>query len=154
MTTKKIIVLTGLVSVEKVQLTSELASTFAETQRVTVIDNMTRLAVDDDTLPDTISLVQHKGDDMRTLHDVILQNQNDILIAAVSEQAHPEKLFVQIERLRDQLPHTDIYALAMIDTRTCDCFPNVRSALEMYADATLMMPYSLEEVIAFVTISS
>ncbi|MEL6407375.1 MAG: hypothetical protein AAFR81_23590 [Chloroflexota bacterium] len=150
----KIIVLTGLVSVEKVALSQELATHFSAENTVTVIDNMARLALDRDELPDSISLVRQVGDDMQALENAIRQAKGEVVLVAVTEQAHPEKLFVSIENLRERLPDASIFSLAMIDTRTCDCFPNVRAALEMYADMTVMMPYDVESVIDYVSVSS
>ena len=149
-----IIMLTGLVSVEKVSLTKELATHFSAKQAVTVIDNVARLTLDADDLPDNVSLMRHAGSDMQSLENAIGQVNSEVMIVAITEQAHPEKLFVSIENLRERLPDAAIFTLAMIDTRTCDCFPNVRAALEMYADVTVMMPYDVESVIDYVSVSA
>jgi len=145
-----IIVLTGLVVVEKVQLTQALAQHFHPQKTVAVIDNIARLEVDG--LPEKTTLTPLTGDAVTDLIEAIGSTSADVIIAAVTEQAHPEKLFIALDDLREQLPDANIYTLALIDTRTCDCFPNVRQALEMYADASVMMPYNLDEVIAYVDI--
>jgi hypothetical protein len=40
--------------------------------------------------------------------------------------------------------------IALIDLRTCDCFPNLRQAFEEAADITVMMPYHLAEIVSYV----
>jgi hypothetical protein len=42
----------------------------------------------------------------------------------------------------------EIQLLALIDLRTCDCFPTMRERLEAYADTVVMLPYNLEEVLS------
>lgn len=144
----KVIVLTGLVSIEKAQLTGELANHFKADLTVAIIDNITRTAINfaDDSLP----VKRIEGDLIADLSQTVHNITADVTIIAVSEQAHPEKLFVAIDDLREQQPDWEIYSLALIDTRTCDCFPNVREALELYADATVMIPYQLDGVLNYV----
>ncbi|MGJ3237414.1 MAG: hypothetical protein ACFE0Q_01785 [Anaerolineae bacterium] len=144
----KVIVLTGLVSIEKGQLAHQLAGHFSASERVVLLNNsMAQLSAPAErqipvhALPDLASLVP-------TLHT--LADQTDCVIVALSEQAHPEQLFVALDDLREQHDDWQVYSLALIDTRTCDCFPHVREALELYADASIMMPYQLSEVVAYV----
>lgn len=145
----KVIMLTGLVSVEKAQLTQDLARYFVQNKSVTVIDNIARLEIDD--LPEHVQRQSITSDTASDFVMAITQIlSSDVVIAAVSEQTHPEKLFVALDNLKEQQSEWEIYTLAMIDTRTCECFPNVRQALEMYADASLMMPYELDDVIHYV----
>lgn len=149
----KVIVLTGLVSVEKADLVAELAGYSASLgQSVQLIDNIARQPLSK-TLANTQNIVRVQGDDLDQLVASIAQASADVVIVAVSEQAHPEKLFLALDDLRDAFDTVEMITLAMIDTRTCDCFPNVRQALELYADVSLMMPYDLEQVLDYVAIA-
>lgn len=146
----KVIVLTGLVSIEKAQLSIQLATYSQEhALDVYIIDNIMRQAIPTET-PHTMQRITE--DILPDLDTLLSDIQADVTIIALSEQAHPEKLFVALDQLREQFPASDFHALAMIDTRTCDCFPNVRQALEMYADASIMLPYELDEVLTYVNI--
>lgn len=144
----KMIVLTGLVSIEKVQLTRDLVQYFANDKSIIIIDNIARVAIDN--LPDTVSIKRYDGNITKKLSEIVHEAPADIVIVAISEQAHPEKLFVALDDLQEQQSDWEIYTLALIDTRTCDCFPNVREALELYADVSVMMPYELDEVLTYV----
>ncbi|GAB5490782.1 MAG: hypothetical protein Phog2KO_09970 [Phototrophicaceae bacterium] len=144
----KVIVLTGLVSIEKAQLTRDLATYFTDEKSVVVIDNIARLALEDS--PETVTVKRYSEDISKKLGAILQENPSDIAIVALSEQAHPEKLFIELDDLQEQRDDWQIYTLALIDTRTCDCFPNVREALELYADISIMMPYSLDEVLTYV----
>jgi len=145
----KVIVLTGLVSIEKARLTTELTDYFKDDATVAIIDNIARTAIEIEDK--SLQIERVEGDVISELSQVVHQINADVIIIAVSEQAHPEKLFVAIDDLREQQPEWDIYSLALIDTRTCDCFPNVREALELYADATVMIPYQLDGVLNYVS---
>jgi len=70
-----------------------------------------------------------------------------VVIAAVSETMHPETLFSALDRLHEQHPTLEMHTIALIDLRTCDCFPNVREVLERHADTVIMLPYDLSEVV-------
>ena len=142
----KVIVLTGLVSIEKAQLARELAKYFLKNKSVTIIDNIARIYVEE---LDSILIKRYEENITRKLPEILHGQPSDIVIVALSEQAHPEKLFVALDDLQEQ-SEWEIYTLALIDTRTCDCFPNVREALELYADVSVMMPYELDEVVSYV----
>lgn len=144
----RVIVLTGLVSVEKAQLAQDLAHEFQAEQSVTIIDNIARLPIDT-SLPALIK--RFEGDIVPQFAEIVSEAHSDILIIALSEQTHPEKLFVATDNLREANPDWQIYTLAMIDIRTCDCFPNVRQALEMYADISVMIPYQLDDIVTNVS---
>ncbi|MEM9951318.1 MAG: hypothetical protein AAF846_06955 [Chloroflexota bacterium] len=143
----KVIVLTGLVTVEKAQLSLDLANkAVANGLSVKMIDNIARQPI----VNNQHLIEQRTGDILPQLPAVLANTDADVVIVALSEQTHPEKLFVTLDALTEQFTDSDIYSLALIDTRTCDCFPNVRQALEMYADATIMLPYQLDEVLTYV----
>lgn len=149
----KMIVLTGLVSIEKAQLAADMAHYIStQGQSVQVIDNIARQA-----LTKIVTDVQHvtriEGDNLNNLIDSLASVSADVVIVAVTEQAHPEKLFVALDNLQEQFDTWEIYTIALIDTRTCDCFPNVRQALELYADVSLMLPYDLDQVLNYVAIA-
>lgn len=143
----KVIVLAGLVSVEKIELTRELARHFRDKKSVSVIDNIARMPVSD---IDEAFVQRIEGNVIPDLSNILQETVSDVVIIALSEQNHPEKLFIALDDLREQQSDWEIYSLAMIDTRTCDCFPNVREALEMYADVSVMIPYQLDEVVTYV----
>ena len=144
----KVIVLTGLVSIEKAQLARELATHFTNDKLVTIIDNIARVAIEDS--PEKVTVKRYSENISKKLGDILQESPSDIAIIALSEQAHPEKLFIELDDLQEQRDDWQIYTLALIDTRTCDCFPNVREALELYADVSIMMPYTLDEVLTYV----
>lgn len=144
----KVIVLTGLVSIEKAQLTHDLATYFRNDKHVTIIDNIARQAIDDSS--EAVKIKRYSDDISKKLGDVLQETPSEVVILALSEQAHPEKIFIALDDLQEQRDDWQIYILALIDTRTCDCFPNVREALELYADVSIMMPYNLDEVLTYV----
>ena len=142
----KVIVLTGLVSIEKAQLARELAKHFLNDKSVIIIDNIARISVEE---LDGVLTKRYEENITKQLPEILHGQPSDIVIVALSEQAHPEKLFIALGDLQEQ-SEWEIYTLALIDTRTCDCFPNVREALELYADVSVMMPYELDEVLTYV----
>lgn len=144
----KVIILAGLVSAEKIELTRELAQYFADKNSVAVIDNIARMPVD--KIEKSIPVRRIEDNAIPELVNILQETVADFAIVALSEQAHPEKLFIALDDLREQQSDWEIYSLALIDTRTCDCFPNVREALEMYADVSVMIPYQLEEIVRYV----
>ncbi len=138
-----LIVLTGLVSVEKTQLAVHLARHYAEQgQRVTVLDNIARLPMDSD--PFDQPPMRIAGDISRLLPQVLDHVQADVAILAASEAANPDDLFVALDALHDTHPAIRPWTVALIDTRTCDCFPQIRERLEMYADRVATLPVDWE----------
>jgi len=138
-----LLLLTGLVSVEKIHLTTQLARYFADQgERVAVLDNISRLHIDPATLPASVTYQQINGpvDFAADLNDI----HADRVLLALSETAEPAQTFTG---LLDVPAGTAIYTLALIDTRTCDCFPAMRETLEDYADLTVNLPYVIEDVI-------
>jgi hypothetical protein len=141
----KLIVLTGLVAIEKIQLAAELAQHFPKAR---VIDNVARLAMSSEDFAQPIERVT--GDILPELPALLAKSKAKVTILAVSEETNPQKLFVSLDRIGEMLPDLDIMTIAMIDLRTCDCFPHLREALEEAADISLLLPYNLNEVLAYV----
>jgi len=145
----KLLVLSGLVVVEKAKLAQELAQYFeARGQSTLIIDNMARLPIDNQALH-TLRLDDTLSD---SLPAVLSQVDSEIAILAASERANPDHLFTTLELLYDQKDNFDYHSIALLDLRTCDCFPNLRERLEMYADTVVMLPYNLDDVIAHANI--
>ena len=141
----KLIVLTGLVVIEKINLTVELADFYLKQgQSVSIVDNIARLAIDSEVAP---VMPIRINDDITQRMNIVAQQDSDVVLLAVSESTNPDTLFTSLELLHDEIDNLEIYTMALIDLRTCDCFPNVRERLELYADQVVMMPYKLEEVL-------
>lgn len=139
----RLIVLAGLVAIEKINLAVELAEHFAEQgQRVTVLDNITRISIDPELLFRP-QLQRLNGDVLDRLPDIIASQMADTLIFATSENYSPDALFIAL----DELSAHAVQTLALIDLRTCDCFPHMRQLFEDYADIVVNMPYDLSEVL-------
>jgi hypothetical protein len=133
----RLIVLVGLVSVEKIQLTIELAKHFTSKRKtVTIVDNVSRLHIEADAPLYRIEALSELNTVLRTIKE-------QIILFAVSETVSPEMLLDTL----DELTGIKITTLAMIDTRTCECFPNLRVAFEDYADVVVNVPYELSEVV-------
>ena len=140
----KLIVLTGLVSIEKIQLAGELAQAFPHAR---IIDNVARLAMNSEAFAQPIERIT--GDILPEL-PVLLAEQHEFTILAVSEETNPHALFDTLEKIGAMQPELEIITIALIDLRTCDCFPHLREALEQAADKSLLLPYNLSEVLAYV----
>lgn len=146
----KLVVLAGLITVEKIQLARELASFFKQQAlKVLVLDNVARLPMK----PGNFDVpVQRITDDITIQLKHLLQNSDaDLLILALSEQIHPDDCFIMLENLSDTIAEIDIRSIALLDTRTCDCFPNLRENLEQYADLSIYLPYRLDEVLNYLS---
>jgi hypothetical protein len=136
------IIITGLVIVEKIALTLDLARHYsAAGQRVTVVDNVARLPIDTLDVPAAIDYQRLARDILPELDTIITQADAGVLLVALSEQVPPDALFGTLASF------DDMTVLALIDLRTCDCFPAMRERLEQYADLTIYCPYELEDVI-------
>lgn len=143
----KLIALTGLVSIEKRDLTLELAQHYRDTgQRVAIVDNIARLPIDPE-LTGGETLLRVEGDITPNLAALLENSSADIVILAVSERMHPETWLAALDNLREIRPDIEAQTTALIDLRTCDCFPNVRELLERYADKVVMLPYRLAQVV-------
>jgi len=140
----KLIVLTGLVAVEKGELALELADYFSQQGlSVTVLDNIARLPLKQPSVP----LRRVGGDIVAQLPYLLADIESDIVLLAVSEQVQPDSLSVALDSLYNQFDTIVIKTLALIDLRTCDCFPAMRERLEANADVVVMLPYNLDEVL-------
>lgn len=144
----RLIVLSGLVTVEKNVLALELADIFvAQGQRVTLIDNGQRLPVDEAGVPGA-ALVRLEGDLAGSLLPTLDSITSDVVLLAVSETVQPDVLFMLLDEVRQVRPDVEVQTLALIDTRTCDCFPQYRQSLEAYADVVVNLPVRAVEVVA------
>jgi hypothetical protein len=142
----KLIMLAGLVAIEKIELAQELA-VYYQTQgtSVLILDNIARLPMNHENF--SVPVQRIAGDITIELKGVLQSLEADIVLLAVSEQVHPENLFIMLEDLSDTLLEIEIRTLVLIDLRTCDCFPNVREILEQYADMLIQLPYKIDEVL-------
>ncbi len=139
----KLMVLTGLVSVEKAAAAAYLAKHYAEQgQRVTVLDNVARIPMDVTLFAQAPQRIT--GDISRVLPQVLDHVQGDVVILAVSEAANPDDVYVALDALKETHPHIAVKTIALIDTRTCDCFPQIRERLELYADHIVNLPIEWE----------
>jgi hypothetical protein len=146
----KVIVMAGLVTVEKIELASELATAFKkQVQSVVILDNIARLAIDQANFDVPVRRIA--GDITIQLKDVLYNLDADIVLLALSEQVHPDDLFIAIDSLSDTIREIDVRTLALIDVRTCDCFPHLRESLEQNADVSIHLPYKLDEVLTHVS---
>lgn len=142
MTARLVIVLAGLVSVEKVTLAVEIARALdVRKQRVLLIDDVARLPVDANRAGG-VTVQRVSGDLLPQLEMLINQTDTDAVIVAASETHSPDSLFTTLDALRG----VNLISFAMIDTRTCDCFPHARDLLEGYADHVISLPYDLAAV--------
>lgn len=142
----RLIVLAGLVSVEKIELAVELGQYLVDTgSTVTIIDNVRRLAVDEFGLNST-ALIRLGGELRDSLLSALEAATTDVALLAVAETMPPDDLFLLLHDLRDSLPGLEIQTLALIDTRTCDCFPQLRVSLEEGADVVVNLPAQAGEV--------
>jgi hypothetical protein len=140
----RLIALAGLVSVEKMQLALDLARYYREQgASVTIIDTIARLYIEPASLSGE-TLIRPQGDIFTQLPALLTTIEAEVVVWAVSETAAPETLFGAL----DDLDGVDTLTLALIDTRTCDCFPNLRVSLETHADLIVNLPYDFYEIVA------
>ncbi len=124
----------GLVTIEKNQVAGDLARHFlANGLSVTLLD--TGLTI---PLEAAAGAVLHRitGDTLATLP------QADVVLIAFRETANPEDIAVELADVK-----AEMISVALIDTRTCDCFPHVREALEENADVVVYLPYVADELL-------
>jgi hypothetical protein len=143
----KLILLTGLVAVEKRDLALELALHYgADGLAVTLVDNIARMPIDPEFTGGE-TLVRVDGDITHFLADMLPDALIDVVIAAVSETMPPDTLFAAVEQLQSMVPAVEVQTIALIDMRTCDCFPTLRETLERHANTVVMLPYELPQVL-------
>lgn len=144
----KVIALIGLVIIEKIQLTIDLAThiTWKTDFDVTIIDNGARMVIDPVHLSDE-PLIRVSGDITDSLADVLQSISTEIVLVAVSETAELDNLFVTLDIIAERMSDIDLTTIGLIDLRTCDCFPHLREKLEDYADVHFLAPFELSEVL-------
>ena len=138
----QLIVLTGLVITEKQQLALDLTRHYqAQGERAVVLDNGVGI-----TSADDLRIEPLKGD-LDQLAEKVAQLAVDVVILAAYPGTSPQDLFATLDTLSVQQPDVQVRTLALIDTRTCDCFPHLREELEMHADVVLNVPFSLDDAL-------
>ncbi len=131
---------------EKVDLTVALAQHFMDTgRRVAVMDRGARLRLTTDHLPDEVILRPRSEPVQSPLIPVYDDSEVDVTLYIASETLHPDDLFIAVDEARSR-GHT-VAVLAVIDARTCDCFPQVRETLELSADVVVNVPYDLNTIL-------
>jgi hypothetical protein len=142
----RVIVLAGLVSVEKIELAAVLAKRLIDAgQTVTVIDHQSRMPLHDVRFDGTLR-ARIDGDLQDGLLPALTDAVSDAVLLLVSETVPPDDLFTLLDDARRAAPALDVYTLALIDTRTCDCFPEFRVTLEAYADEVVRLPAVWDDV--------
>lgn len=141
----KLIALTGLVFVEKIDLAKMLAERESKIgHSVTIIDGGDRMSIKPDTLP--VPVVQLEGDLDHGVPRLLRATEADTIILIVSEYLPPDLIFASLDALYGEFPNLELQMVALIDTRTCDCFPQVREQFESFADVVVQLPVIYEEV--------
>ena len=141
----KLIALTGIVGHQKAQFAVELAEALQNCgQRVGIIDNGDHSAL----LASQRVLIHRltEGFD-EPIYNEIQRMACDVILLVVSESTHPESLVMVLEHLQERLPDLTIRLMALIDDRTCDCFPHLRWMLEASADITLHAPFAVQQIL-------
>lgn len=141
----KLIALTGLVFVEKVALAKVVAGReVAQGRSVVILDNGGRMPLKADTL--AVPVIRLDDDMNRGLPRALRNSAAEIFILIVSEYMQPDAAFISLDALYEEFPDLDVRIVALIDTRTCDCFPQVRDQFESFADVVISLPVVFEEV--------
>lgn len=131
----------GLVVQEKINYVRDRAAYLHEQgQRVRVLDNIARLSIDPASVPCPVERISGTLQAQRITRHA---SSTDEILLAVSETAHPDEIFAKLAWLTD----IQLTTVALIDTRTCDCFPHVRKTLEALADSVIHLPYEREDVL-------
>ncbi len=142
--TAHLIVLAGLPSMEKALLAAELGAFWAQQGlAVTILDNIARLAIDPETVCGA-QVMRVAGEALPHLAHLLAQTRADTVIFAVSETVPIDALFATLSALDG----VRVTVAALIDTRTCDCFPHLRAQLEADADVVIRLPYDLRAAVA------
>jgi hypothetical protein len=140
-----LIVFAGLASFEKAHLVAEVAESLAaDGSDVVIIDNSDRHwpAATQDF--DTIRMT---GPLSAGMFEAIARVDAEYVLLIVAESTTPDALIDAVEMIRDHRISVYVRLLALVDDRTCDCFPALREQLEANADVTLRSPYRLEEAL-------
>lgn len=141
-----LIALLGLVSVEKAELAAQIANHVTDSGlRAVIFDGGARLRVDTEWVA-AARLVRLDADRLAQIPDLLAASDEDVAILAAPETAATDAVFAALAAL--ERPGLTITTAALIDLRTCDCFPNLRAELEASADVTLAIPYALPDALA------
>ncbi len=137
----RIIALAGLAAGEKAELALDLARHFRQAgQRVHLIDNMQHMTIPANRVEPGVTLTRSAS--LPGAVAAALAPGADLALLTVAEQAAPDELFALLDS-----GTVDVRVLAIVDDRTCDCFPTLRQALEDHADAVLRPPFTLREAL-------
>lgn len=135
-----IIALAGLAAGEKAELALDLARHFSQAgQRVHLTDNMQHMRVPADRLPQQVT--HDRQTSLPAAATAAFESVAEVTLLVVAEQAAPDELFALLDSA------AGVRVLAIVDDRTCDCFPTLRQSLEDHADAVLRPPFTLREVL-------
>lgn len=124
---KNLIIVTGVASYAKADFTEHLAQhALASGQSVTIID-------------------QSEQKNSAPIDGVTYQPQADTLndgttLFNTAESLHPDAMLAVVDDLYGKYPALEVKVLAVVDEKTCDCFPNLRRILEDYADFAVRYP--------------
>lgn len=141
----RLIVLAGLVSVEKTALATQLAQHFIQAgQSVLLIDNVSRVPLAE---AGPVPVVRITGDLRDGLLPALAETSAQVVLLAASETIQPDDLSVLLDDVKRQHPALAVQFVALVDTRTCDCFPQFRISLESYADAVINLPAAWQTVL-------
>lgn len=146
----KVFALVGLVTTEKISFAEDLRAYYVQ-QSIPVKILAPHSSIFDDAPPDTVGY--RAGAFEATLRHSIEDTPPEVLIAIVDEQIFPDDLIFELENLRIEKENLDIQTIALIDSRTCDCFPHVRQQFESYADYVIQLPYEPSEMIRYADLS-
>jgi hypothetical protein len=141
-----LIVLMGLMSIEKAELAALLANHVTASGRsAVIIDGVQRMNVDREWV--ALARLVRLGTDggLAGLPALVSASSEEVAILAAPETAPPDAVFAALAAL--DRPGLTITTAALIDLRTCDCFPHLREELESSADVTVELPYALPDVL-------
>ena len=85
---------------------------------------------------------RHDGEITADLPDLLADVQADVVLLAASEVSNPELVLGILDEVE-----AEVMTMALIDTRTCDCFPQTRILLEDHADVVVSIPYRFDRVL-------
>lgn len=143
----QLITLTGLTSISKAKIAQEMAEFYSgRGPSVYVLDNTDQIQVTKTEGSVYIRLEgQALADRVMNLLDDLPQDA--IVIFNVAESTPPDTLYSRLDAIQEGLDGVEVRMIAVIDDHTCDCFPNVRSMLEDYADVSIRPPFNWQEVL-------
>lgn len=124
---QRLIVLLGLTPIEKTQLANDLAVHLQQR------GHTVRRVVPPSMAEDPAWL------------DEITQAAETVLIWNTPAETDLDQLATQL--LSVEAHGVQPLTIALIDTRTCECFPALEEQLEQTADLTLRLPFDIEETL-------